>query len=393
MIEHDLSICQPDYEGRGLANLMASLRGALTSTESLYPALQDFPTGSIKAAERVVLLVIDGLGEELLRHIGAGSALAAHRESCMTSVYPPTTATAVTSLLTGQAPAQHGLNGWFVQLHGINTTAAVLPFTERASGKPLSADGHRIEELVGCESFFADVDGPTALLQLAAIVDSEFSRMAGGPATRMGYTSLEEFAAKLLHFVQGGTNARYLYAYYSDVDLLSHIHGPSSTQVAEHFRQLDAALRPVLETCRQSGTLLVASADHGFLDSGEDERVNLEDHPELAAMLRLPLSGEPRSACCFLREACESAFVDYVASEMSEYAIAVPSQQLLDEAWYGVSPFHPELAGRIGDYTLQMKGRYTIRDLMPGERNVRMKGMHGGITRAEQMVPLILAGP
>ena len=52
-----------------------------------------------------------------------------------------------------------------------------------------------------------------------------------------------------------------------------------------------------------------------------------------------------------------------------------------------------EPGARLGDYTLQMRERYTIRDRVSGERDVSMHGMHGGITTAEQHVPLAVAGP
>jgi hypothetical protein len=59
----------------------------------------------------------------------------------------------------------------------------------------------------------------------------------------------------------------------------------------------------------------------------------------------------------------------------------------------GAGRLHPELAARIGDSTLQMKERYTIRDHVTGDANGRMQGMHGADAAAEQYVPLLIAGP
>lgn len=393
MIDHDLRQCRPDYAGGGIVNLMSTLQGALGSAAPPYAPLAVFPLERLAAARRVLLLVIDGLGEELLGHIGPQSHLAGCRVGSMTSVYPPTTATAVTTLLSGQAPQQHGLTGWYMHFRELGTVTAVLPFTSRCTGKSLARSGIDIGSVVDCASFFDAVAAPSVLLQPAAIADSAFSRRLGGRAERVGFDDLADFTTRLQGYVCGDHDAAYVYAYWSELDRLSHLHGPSSPEVAAHFQALDAALAPVLEACADSGTLLVATADHGFLDSGPAERVDVEDHPELAEMLAQPLAGEPRSVFCYVRADCARAFEDYVTSELAGVAQMVPSGALVDAGWYGPGPAHPELRARVGDYTLQMRGRYTLRDQVVGQADFTMHGMHGGVTAAEQRVPLLLAGP
>jgi hypothetical protein len=88
-----------------------------------------------------------------------------------------------------------------------------------------------------------------------------------------------------------------------------------------------------------------------------------------------------------------ATFERYVSAQLGEYATAVPSEQLITDGWFGLGTPHPELAARVGDYTLQMRARYTLRDRVIGERDIALAGMHGGITAAEQWIPLLLAGP
>lgn len=389
---HDLSLVKPDYGGGSIVNLMRSLGDACGADPIAYPPLAGFDE-RLRDAERIVLLVIDGLGAELLRSIGGGTIFSARQCATLTSVYPPTTASAITTFMTGLAPQQHGLTGWFMHFRRLGAVTAVLPFMPRYGHQPLSADGVEMGSLIDCPNFFDAIDCPSIALLPEAIADSAFSRLLGGRARRLGYASLEDFAAKLTHCCDGRENAGYVYAYWSELDRLSHLHGPSSPVVAAHVAALDAALAPVIDACTGSGTVLVATADHGFIDSGPEERIDLADHPDLADMLSLPLCGEPRSAYCYVRASCTTAFEQYVAGELGEFMHLVPSERLLDEGWFGLGDAHPELAARIGDYTLQMRGRYTIRDRVAGEREVRMNGVHGGTAAAELYVPLMVAGP
>lgn len=393
-IDHDLRVTRPDYDGGSLVNLMRSLGDALGAAPTDYPPLRTLDAARVAGARRIALVVIDGLGDELLAHLGAGSALAGLRTDTLTSVYPPTTATAVTSLMTGLAPRQHGLTGWFMHFRQLGAVTAVLPFMPRFARTPLSRAGVPIGALVDCPNFFDRVPGRSLALMPAAIADSDFSGQLCGRAERVPYDSLEAFAARLGAFCAGADgDATYLYAYWSELDHLAHLHGPSSDAVAAHFAALDRALAPVAEACAASGTLLVATADHGFIDTGADERVDLEHHRPLADMLSMPLCGEPRSAYCYVRLSEAGAFEEYVESELGRFATLTPSAALVEDGWYGPGTSHPELLARVGDYTLQMRERYTIRDRVTGESAFDLKGMHGGVAAAEQIVPLMLAGP
>ncbi|MFT5419146.1 MAG: hypothetical protein ACI915_005507, partial [Gammaproteobacteria bacterium] len=68
-IIHDLSVTKPDYHGGSIVNLMRAIgdaRGA-SPDRSPYVPLPGIEE-RLRDAKRIVVLVIDGLGLELLRH-------------------------------------------------------------------------------------------------------------------------------------------------------------------------------------------------------------------------------------------------------------------------------------------------------------------------------------
>ena len=393
MLTHDLTPTRPDYHGGSIVNLMRSLGDGLGAPANGYSPLSALAAARVRAARRVVLVVIDGLGAELLAQLGPGSALAALSAGRMTSVYPPTTASAITTFMTGRAPQQHGLTGWFMHFREVGAVLAILPFVPRCASVPLAAAGVPLAALIDSPSFSSTLPVPSASLLPREIADSPFSQLLGAGSARLPYSGVDEFGTALAELCRGAGDYGYVYAYWSELDSLSHRHGPSSPQVAAHFAALDAALAPLDAIAAQHGTLLVITADHGFIDTGPAERIDVESHPALAATLSQPLCGEPRSAWCYVQAASAARFEREAEAALGAHADIVPSADLIDGGWFGLGRPHAELGRRIGDYAVLMRGRHTVRDLVAGERNLRLAGVHGGVSAAEQYVPLLLAGP
>src|SRR6185295_15455518 len=127
---------RPDYAGGSLVNLMASIalsRGG----EALHAPLKSLRGDELAAARNVVLLIIDGLGDRLLARRAAGGELARRRRGSLTSVFPSTTASAITTSYTGRTPLEHGLTGWFTYFSEAGCVAAALPFRSRGENLPL----------------------------------------------------------------------------------------------------------------------------------------------------------------------------------------------------------------------------------------------------------------
>jgi hypothetical protein len=125
------SILLPDYSGGSIVNLMQSIATACGSTRCDYPPLALLSAAQLARARHIVLMVVDGLGQRTLSRHAAKLHLQDHQLGSMTSVFPSTTASAITTFMTGLAPAQHGLTGWHMHLDEIDQTLAILPLTPR----------------------------------------------------------------------------------------------------------------------------------------------------------------------------------------------------------------------------------------------------------------------
>ena len=100
----------PDYGGACITSVVPSLLGRRPQPWLPAPAVD---------ADQVVLLVLDGLGwQQLGERPHLAPTLTAMTGGPITTVVPSTTATALTSIATGQPPCAHGVMGYRVRVAG-----------------------------------------------------------------------------------------------------------------------------------------------------------------------------------------------------------------------------------------------------------------------------------
>jgi hypothetical protein len=375
----------PEYGGGSLVNLMASVVEALGGARR-HPPLALLPPRELRDARNVVLAIFDGLGDNYLMRQGAGGELARRRRGAITSVFPSTTASAITTSYTGCTPLEHGLTGWFTYFGEAGYVAAPLPFRTRGDMLPLREKGFTPERAFPARSIFESLDARSIVVTHQQIVDSDYNVHHCSGAERRSYDTLERFVEQVEAAVKSGPQRKLVYAYWPEYDAISHRYGALSAEAAREFERIDEAFGALLKRLSGTDTVLVATADHGFIDVLPEQ--SLELPPALASMLRFPLCGERRVPYCHVRE--PDAFVKKAQDWLGERAEVRRSGELVAEGWLGPGEPHPRLAERVGDVVLVMNGHYTVKDWTPGEARHLHIGNHGGATADEMMIPLIV---
>jgi hypothetical protein len=337
----------------------------------------------------VVLVLVDGLGDSylVLAH-GRTSFLARHRIGSLSSVFPSTTASAITSLMTGLAPVQHGLVGWFLRDLRFGGILAPLPMTMRSGGDVRGL--MRLRRLFPYRTVFQRLPCRSSVVSPQDIVDTPFNRHHGRGALRLGYTGLPGLVkavedAVAAHGPQGG----YVYAYYPRFDSLAHRHGVGSARVAEEFARVDAAIGRLAEALAGRGVDLLVTADHGFIDVPPGQTLEIEAWPEIPPLLAAPLWGERRVVWCAARRDASAELEAALAARLGPAGVVVPAKRVVDAGLLGFGYPHRRLVERLGTHCIMMAPGWALRDRVPGEAEHPMIGLHGGLSADEMRIPLV----
>jgi hypothetical protein len=375
----------PNYNGGGLVNLMASIAQAC-GARAPHPPLAALSSAELSGARNIVLLIMDGLGDNYLQRRGAGGELARRRRGAMTSVFPSTTASAITTTYTARTPLEHGLTGWFSLFGEAGCVGSPLAFTSRGDQLPLTRRGVTADGIFFSQPLFAGLTVRSFVITYHDIVDSVYNVWHCAHAERRAYETLDEFVAQVENAVKSGAGRKFVYAYWPDFDRTSHRYGSQSDEAFLQLSRIDEAYGKLITRLSGTESVLIATADHGFVDSAAHE--SLEMPSFLTSQLKFPLCGERRAAYCHVHD--PASFMNDAKAWLEDRADIRLSRDLAQEGWFGSGEAHPRIAERIGDVTLLMRGHYTVKDWVAGEARHLHIGNHGGTSDDEMLIPLIL---
>ncbi len=379
----------PNYHNGSIVNLMSSFLNAFGGSSD-YAPLPLLPPSLLSETKNVVLLVIDGFGYEYLLSREQSTIFHKHLKGKITSVFPSTTAAGVTTFLTGLAPQQHAVTGWFMYLKEFGSVAVSLPFEPRCCEASLCRNGIGSDIVYGHTQMFRQIKRQAYSIYHKRIHRSDYNTKMNQSPKKVTYRTLFGFFRKIKKVISSHREEKFIYAYWSEFDTLCHRHGTQSAKVIKHYHELTKKLTALVEVIAKTDTTLIITADHGMIDSGPSKTIEVKKHPELRETLILPLCGEPRVAYCYVRPSKTTQFEKYISQNFNGICDLYRSEELIEKQYFGLFEPDRRLYDRIGDYVLIMRENYVIKDFLLGENEKFHIGDHGGVSKEEMFVPLIV---
>jgi len=339
-------------------------------------------------ARTVVVLLIDGLGDQLLVERGGHapflrSLRAGPGSVTLGSGFPSTTATSMGMLGTGLLPGAHGL----VALDVLDPDRDVLfnellwdPQVDPRRWQPSQTVFEKVAaaglDVIRIGPGFFDGSGLTEAVQ------------RGG--SFVAAQSLEQRVNAALAAVRSVRAAQsgLVYVYWGDLDKAGHEHGCSSWRWVEELERIDAFTRRLAEGLPSDAMLLV-TADHGMVDVPFENRLDLAQEPDLAAGIR-HVGGEPRSLQLHCRPGAAGDVVAAWRERLGPDMTVMTRDEAVAGDWFG--PVSEHVLARIGDVVTSAVGPVAVVDSRTARPQIlKLIGFHGARTPAETLIPLLVS--
>lgn len=333
---------------------------------------------------RDLVILLDGVGADLLAEHRAFTPTLRHLEAETTrvrTVAPATTATAMVSLHTGLAPLDHGVLGYLTRdpgtgraLNQITGDAAVDPHTWMPAPNLVEQGARRAVQVAPAKH-----------------AGSHLSRVAYRGWEFIGHGRSDRVDAVRTALHRAGPDGL-VHLHVDDVDHTGHHHGVDSDPWRNALAEVDALLGTLLRRL-PAGTRLHVTADHGMVDTAAERTVDLAAHPRLQELVAV-VAGEARALALTAIDAPGAAeeLAGSLSRLLGERALVLSRQQVLGAGLLAPpgTAVPGRVAGRIPDVLVLARGRWSVDDYSRRPDSARrMVGVHGSLTTAEAWVPLV----
>jgi len=357
----------PDYKGACITGIIPTILGPGGTRD-----LPDWMPKCVQNCKQVVLLVIDGLGwHQLQKNLANCPTLAAMQGSAITTVAPTTTVSALASITTGLAPAEHGLVGYRIDMG-----AQVMQMLRWGDEKGDLRNLYRPEVVQPCPPFMG---ASVPVLSKAELEGTAFTEAHLRGARPMGWRTPSSIAVEVGRLLRAGE--KFVYAYYDGVDKIAHERGFGEFYEAE-LRTTDMIVHGV-QAALTRGSALLVTADHGQVMVGEN---TISPHPDVLALTAYQ-SGEGRFRWLHARNGASAELLARATAHHADQAWVVSKAQIIEENWLG-----PRLGvatkKRLGDVALVAREPISFDDIAETGA-LLLQCRHGALTDDELDVPLL----
>jgi hypothetical protein len=368
----------PTYGASGLAGVLPAVARSVGVTE---PAGDRLDLLDLLPARRTVVVLIDGLGYDLLRQRSGhapflrGLLPAAYR---LSAGFPSTTATSMGTFGTGLPPGSHGLVGYEVLVPGEDRLLNELSW-DNGPDPRLWQPSQTVFERAVADGVAVTRIGP-GFFDGSGLTNAAL-RGGGFTAAR----SLEARVDSALAAVRASKRAL-VYVYWGDLDKVGHVHGCQSWEWGDELELIDRSLARLVAGV-PSDTSVHITADHGMVDAPHALRIDLAHDAELAADIR-HVGGESRA----LQLYCEPGAADDVLATWRERvgarAWVLSRDEAVQHGLFGAVTKH--VLPRIGDVIVPMRDNFAIVDSRTARPALlALLGLHGSLTPVEMAIPLL----
>ncbi|WP_020575682.1 alkaline phosphatase family protein [Actinopolymorpha alba] len=366
----------PRYAESALTDLIPSALGGMGVTGSTNLL-------GIPVAKRYVVLLVDGLGWNLLNTYAAeapylASLLAGGRP--ITSPAPSTTSTSLVSLGTGLPPGRHGVVGYTMAVPGTEQLLNTLRWdttVEPLVWQPYPTLFERAEQ-----------DGVAVTLVSRKAFRGSGVTVAG---LRGGqYVPADSAGQRIAGAADACARAQrtLVYVYEGDLDWTGHRDGCHSSAWRHQLAAIDAFIARLRKALPSDAVLLI-TGDHGMVDVPFGNRIDVDGDPALRSGVYL-VGGDPRMRYLYTRPGAAPEVVAAWRDRLSEEdALVLTREEAVASGWFG--PVEDRVRARLGDVVIASLGEVAVEcaNVFPTEST--LLGWHGSLTADEMLVPLLVA--
>lgn len=362
-----MEIMYPNY-GNCIANLACSVMKHF-GAEPPNPTLPLADKLLERRYNNVILMLLDGMGLNIINeNLEPDGFFRRNIAGVYSSVFPPTTVAATTSLDSGLYPCQTAWLGWTGYFKELDRN--IEYFTNKD---------------FDTEQLIEDVDAGQTYVpyrDICSIIRENTNAKAYYLAShqRQEPNDFGGLCDEALS-IAGSGEEKYIYMYFHEPDSIMHRKGCFKERSKLVLRDIEVQVEEFAERLPEN-TLLLITADHGHINS---PKAVITDYPDIMeCLVRMP-SIEPRCSNLFIKEGMDDRLKRAFEEHFPDDFMLISKAEAFERGLFGTGTPHPRLNEMVGDYIAVAVGDISLYN----KKSKNFVANHAGLTRDEMEIPLI----
>lgn len=373
----------PDYNGWSLLNLMSTIIHKYNGHTD-YSTLKAMPNEYIKN-NKTIFILIDAFWyssvpfvKELIEPI--------FNINRITTVFPTSTTSAITTINTWEPPWVHGLISWTQNMKSLGLVWIPLIHATRYYN-PISFTDSDFSETYWSEmnTIYEKLKVDSSVITKSAYRNSIYTKTTSKWVKNIAsYNSAIDIPQLLENELR--TSSEYIYLYFDDYDIASHEYWYDDDRAIQVLRDILSLIINFIKKESLPFNLFI-TGDHGQINSGT--RINLSDFPLLNSFLVIPPTGDARHMNFFVKNGRNKDFLLYFQEKFSDYFDIFSYEDVLSLWLYGIKTDSDWFRDVFWDYLAIAKDNYTIWNYLFNEKITTQRGEHWWLSEHELFIPLL----
>ncbi len=405
------SFVRPLYASYCFSNIPQTIMYLLTGQGTSALPLDVF--GNLPTRyEKVILFFVDAFGWRFFeryaeKHPFLKTILNTGVVSKMTSQFPSTTAAHATCIHTGLNVGQSGIYEWQYYEPLVDDIIMPLLFAYARNSKRDSLKQPALPPAAfyPTQTLYQALKAQGVvpyIFQSQAYTPSTFSEVVFQGAQVVPFKELNDVLALLAEVVVAHKAPPYYYYLYFDrIDALCHYYGPGTKPFEQGIETFFTAIDQLFYQKvhgKVQDTLLIITADHGQVEVNPKQTLYLNKHlTGIERYMQTNARGQlivPAGSARDMFLHIQVEYIDEVCAllrkQLEGKAEVYRTADLIDQHFFGLQEPSQEFLSRVGNVVLLPYQRETTWWYEEGKFDMHFLGHHGGLTREEMEIPLLI---
>ena len=371
----DEPIVLPDYN-HSILNLITSIL-KYYKVETEYKTLINVDNILKEKYKNVVLIILDGMGEHILKKASPNGYFEKRNIDCITSVYPSTTTAALTTYYSGKPPYETGWIAWSQYFKEYGRPIDMLKRRQSLNGNEIkNARKDVFKEKLNYQTVFDRIEEASPQIKAYEIMPTYADKKS---KRSLRADTVDEITTNIEMLCQN-PEEKFILAYSDNPDGILHKYGTESKEAKDFIIETESKIQKMCEKLSKD-TLVIISADHGHKNI--EKSYSMLDYPEIQECLIMPESLESRVITFWVKEEMKEEFEQ-------EFWL-MTKQEFLEKHFLGFGKKHPKIDDFIGNYIALSTSSSIIKlETFLEEAKPVKKSTHCGLSKEEMEVPLIV---